>query len=104
MESSQQRRDREREALLARAGGKDLPASARPAADGSSGRASPTGVQNGLAGVGRTMAESRNRVAERGEKIADLAVKSERMNNAAADFARTAAALRKQQEGSNWFR
>jgi ankyrin repeat protein len=104
-ENEQKRRDREREALLARAGGKDLPASAKP----SGGRSSPTaggaaaGAQNGLGAIGAQMAESHQRVAERGEKIKDLAQKTERMNLAANGFAQQAAALRRQQESSSWF-
>jgi ankyrin repeat protein len=104
-ENDQKRRDRERNELLARAGGRDLPASAMP----SGGRSSPpagsatTGAQNGLGAIGAQMAETNQRVSERGEKIKDLAQKTERMNLAAGAFAQQAAALRRQQESSSWF-
>ena len=60
------------------------------------GRPSPSAVQ-------QTMADNRNKLAERGEKLEQLQKKTSQMENDAMNFAEMARELRRQQEQKKWW-
>ena len=67
------------------------------------GAAKAAGLQGGLHGAQDVMRQNLQKLEERGERLSELAERSEQLNNAAHDFSSNAKKLRQQMENKKWW-